>query len=239
VPELLPLTAPGRRRADYPLREKVAANRALLEASHALPLVATVQLRTAALHSDEARGSMQLAQAAKEEMHAPVFSLAASAAVTAATKSEGTNPIPQPDTWPRCRHAFFKTNPISRLAQNSRRAIQLPTAILYQGIGPAISNTATGFRVRYTILTVDPVVPAMSGPLGMTSIPGSPIPDLWTHRRMTITCNQVLRLLTPERLRECLRPARRILTAEPGTMGRTSTPDAMKGGRNKTCLIQM
>ena len=86
-----PLTAPGRRRAGYPLREKVAADRAQLEASHALPLVATVHLRTAALHSGEAGGSMQLAQAAKEKMHAPVFSLAASAAALATTKSAGTN----------------------------------------------------------------------------------------------------------------------------------------------------
>jgi len=134
------LDCSGPPQPDYPLREKVAANRAPLAPSHALPLVATVYLRTAALHSDEAGGSMQLAQAAKEKMHAPVFSLAASAG----TKSEGTNPIPQPDAWLR-QQAFFKTNPISQLAQNSRLGHQLPTAVLYQGLGPAISNTATGF----------------------------------------------------------------------------------------------
>lgn len=88
---------------------------------------------------------MQLAQAAKEKMHAPVFSLAASAATAAITKSAGTNPIPQSDAWPG-QHVFFKTNPISGLAQNSRLGHQLPTAILYQGLGPAISNTAIGFR---------------------------------------------------------------------------------------------
>jgi len=87
---------------------------------------------------------MQLAQAAKEKMHVPVFSLAASAAGGATTKSEGTNPIPQPDAGPG-RHVFFKTNPISELARNSRLGHQLPTAILYQGLGLAISNTATGF----------------------------------------------------------------------------------------------
>jgi RHS repeat-associated protein len=84
---------------------------------------------------------MQLAQAAKEKMHAPVFSLAASAAAAATTKSAGTNPIPQPVAATR----FFKTNPKSRLARNSRLGHQLPTAILYQGIGPAIPNTATSF----------------------------------------------------------------------------------------------
>src|ERR1700691_2604226 len=113
-----PLTAPGRRGADYPLREKVAADRPLLAPAYALPLVATVYLRTAALHSDEAGSSMQLAQAAKEKMHAPVLSLAASAAATAITKSAGTNPIPQSDAWPG-QHVFFKTNPISGLAQHS------------------------------------------------------------------------------------------------------------------------
>jgi RHS repeat-associated protein len=94
---------------------------------------------------------MQLAQAAKEKMHAPVFSLAASAAVATATKSEGTNPIPLSDAATR----FFKTNPTSGLSQNSHLGHQLPTAVLYQGLGPAISNTATGleaplcdFRVR-------------------------------------------------------------------------------------------
>jgi RHS repeat-associated protein len=139
-----PLTAPGRRRADYPLQEKVAADRAQLAPSHALSLVAAVHLRTAALHSDEAGGSMQLAQAAKEKMHAPVFSLAASAAAAATTKSEGTNPIPQPDVFPG-QHVFFKTNPIPQLAQNSQLGYQLPTAILYQGLGSPISNTVTGF----------------------------------------------------------------------------------------------
>jgi RHS repeat-associated protein len=85
---------------------------------------------------------MQAAQAAKKKMSMPVFSLAASAAAT--TKSAGTNPIPIPDAWLR-QHAFFKTNPISQLGQNSRLGHQLPTAVLYQGLGPAISNTATGF----------------------------------------------------------------------------------------------
>jgi RHS repeat-associated protein len=85
---------------------------------------------------------MQAAQAAKEKMSTPVFSLAASAAAT--TKSAGTNPIPIPDAWP-CQHVFFKTNPTSGLARNSRLGHQLPTAVLYQGLGPAISNTATGF----------------------------------------------------------------------------------------------
>jgi RHS repeat-associated protein len=80
-------------------------------------------------------------QAAKEKMSTPVFSLAASAARTAITKSEGTNPIPQPDAATR----FFKTNPTSGLARNSRLGHQLPTAVLYQGLGAAISNTATGF----------------------------------------------------------------------------------------------
>ena len=88
---------------------------------------------------------MQAAQAAKEKMHAPVFSLAASAGATAGTKSEGTNPIPQPDAWPG-QHVFFKTNPIPGLAQNSRQGHQLPTAVLYQGLNPAISNTATGLE---------------------------------------------------------------------------------------------
>jgi hypothetical protein len=87
---------------------------------------------------------MQLAQAAKEKMHTPVFSLAASAAIAATTKSAGTNPIPQPDAGPG-RHVFFKTNPISGLARNSCLGHQLPTAILYQGLGLAISNTATRF----------------------------------------------------------------------------------------------
>ncbi|MGD0302351.1 MAG: RHS repeat-associated core domain-containing protein [Bryobacteraceae bacterium] len=86
---------------------------------------------------------MQAAQAAKEKMSEPVFSLAAAAAAT--TKSAGTNPIPQSDAWPG-QHGFFKTNPISQLAQNSRLGHQLPTAVLHQGLGPAISNTATGFR---------------------------------------------------------------------------------------------
>jgi RHS repeat-associated protein len=122
----------------------VAADRPLLEASHALPLVATVHIRTAALHSDEAGGSMQLAQAAKEKMHAPVFSLAASAAAIPTTKSEGTNPIPQPDAR-LGQHVFFKTNPTFQLVQNSRLGHQLPTAVLYQGLGPAISTTATDF----------------------------------------------------------------------------------------------
>jgi hypothetical protein len=40
---------------------------------------------------------MQMTQTAKEKLHGAVFSLAASAAA-ATTKSEGTNPIPQPDT---------------------------------------------------------------------------------------------------------------------------------------------
>ena len=51
---------------------------------------------------------MQLAQAAKEKMHAPVFSLAASAAFAATTKSEGTNPIPQPDAL---THFFERNRP--------------------------------------------------------------------------------------------------------------------------------
>jgi hypothetical protein len=80
---------------------------------------------------------MQLAQAAKEKMHAPVFSFAASAT----TKSEGTNPIPQSDAATR----FFKTNPTTQLAKNSRLGHRLPTAVLYPGIGLSISNTATGF----------------------------------------------------------------------------------------------
>ena len=120
----------------------MAADRTPLDASYALPLVATLHLRTAALHSDEAGGSMQLAQAAKEKMHAPVFSSAASAAAPTTTKSEGTNPIPQPDDWLR-QHAFFKTNPIPGLAPNPRLDYQLPTAILYQGLGP---DAATGPR---------------------------------------------------------------------------------------------
>lgn len=49
---------------------------------------------------------MPVDQVAKEEMSAPDLSLAASAAV-AATKSEGTNPNPQPDA----ATLFFKTNP--------------------------------------------------------------------------------------------------------------------------------
>src|SRR5450755_1228078 len=70
---------------------------------------------------------MQLAQAAKEKMHAPAFSLAASAAAT--TRSEGTNPIPQPDAGHSRQHVFFKTNPTSAwLARNSRPGHQLPTA---------------------------------------------------------------------------------------------------------------
>jgi hypothetical protein len=69
---------------------------------------------------------MQLAQAAKEKMHPPDFSLAVSAPAALITKSEGTNPIQPPDG----QHVFFKTN---------------PTAILYRGLHFAISNTATRF----------------------------------------------------------------------------------------------
>ena len=85
---------------------------------------------------------MPAAREAKEKMQVPVFSVAASG--TATTKSTGTNPIPQPDAWPG-QHVFFKTNPISGLAPNSRLGHQLPTPILDQGIGPAISNIATSF----------------------------------------------------------------------------------------------
>jgi hypothetical protein len=88
---------------------------------------------------------MQLAQAAKEKMHAPVFSSAASATAPTTTKSEGTNPIPQPDDWLR-QHAFFKTNPIPSLAPNPRLGHQLPTAILYQGLGPDAATGPTGLR---------------------------------------------------------------------------------------------
>jgi RHS repeat-associated protein len=56
--------------------------------------------------------------------------------------NHGTNPIPQPDAATR----FFKTNPTFQLAQNSRLGHQLPTAILYQGLGVAISNNAISFR---------------------------------------------------------------------------------------------
>jgi hypothetical protein len=50
---------------------------------------------------------MPAAQSAKEKMHAPVFSLAASAATP---KNEETNPNPQPDVWPG-RRGFFKNEP--------------------------------------------------------------------------------------------------------------------------------
>jgi hypothetical protein len=80
---------------------------------------------------------MGAAQAAKEKMHPHVFSLAASAAALAQPNYQ-TNPIPQPDTWLR----FAK----SQLSRNSHPGDAPPTAVLYPRIGPAISNTATGFH---------------------------------------------------------------------------------------------
>ena len=84
---------------------------------------------------------MRAAQAAKETITAPVFSLAASAACTPTSRNYQTNPTPPPApaTWLR-----FATND---LTANSHQGHQLPTVVLYQGIGSAISNTASGLRV--------------------------------------------------------------------------------------------
>ena len=84
---------------------------------------------------------MQAAQATKEKMSLPVFSLAASAAAAAATKSDETNPSPRTyATPPAAAWLRFFTG----LTGNSPPGLGLPTAVVYPGLGPAISNTATG-----------------------------------------------------------------------------------------------
>jgi len=79
---------------------------------------------------------MPAAQAAKEEM-TPVFSLAAPAASIRA-RYHCTRPIPHTDTW--LRFSEIDSTP------NSRPGHAPPAAALYQGIGPANSNTTTGFQ---------------------------------------------------------------------------------------------
>jgi len=106
---------------------------------------------------------MPAAQAAKEKMSTPVFSLAASVAWPHIEQNDKTNP-PLPPALPASNSInFAQTNPppawlrFSRngLSPNSHPDHQLPTAVLYQGLGSAISNTPTGlqhplydFRVR-------------------------------------------------------------------------------------------
>jgi RHS repeat-associated protein len=59
------------------------------------------------------------AQAAKEKMSEPVFSLAASAAAAAITKSAGTNPIPQPDIQAQTRIRVFNLAGTARIGTSS------------------------------------------------------------------------------------------------------------------------
>jgi hypothetical protein len=96
---------------------------------------------------------MSAAQATKEKMSLSVFSLAGSVAPAATTKNDETNPIPQTHTTPLAADwlRFFH-----QPTGNSPPSLRLPTAVLYKGLGSAISNTATGlahpfydFRVCY------------------------------------------------------------------------------------------
>jgi hypothetical protein len=119
TPEMPPLTAPGRRSPTIRYEKRWLLFGCCLRHSTrsrwSRPPIPELPRYT----QGKSKPMQAAAQAAKEKMSTPVFSLAASAAAPGTTKSEGTNPIPQPDIQAETRIRGFNLAGTARIGTSS------------------------------------------------------------------------------------------------------------------------